>query len=142
MKRLLFSILACGLAALPLSAATDDEVAARKVVQELAGAFANDGFKIRDGNWTGSIQTGDSLIVQVNLYAGNQYWFSLGATDKAKKMQVTLFDETGKQVEVNHYQNGATAAAGYSPESSGPYYVRIQELEGAPASFCLVYSYK
>ena len=141
MKRLLFTILACALAQ-PLFAATDDEVAARKVVQELAGAFANDGFKLRDGNWTGSIQPGEPLLIQVNLYAGNQYWFSLGATDKAKKMQVIVFDETGKPVEVNHYQIGATAAAGFSPESSGSYYVRIQEMEGEPASFSLIYSYK
>jgi len=141
MKRLLFLILAA-FPALPLLAATDDEVAARKVVQELAGAFANDGFKLRDGNWTGAIQSKDSLLIQVNLYAGNQYWFSVGATAPAKKMLVTVFDETGKPVEVNSYQNGSTAAAGFSPESSGPYYVRIQEVEGEPASFCLIYSYK
>ena len=141
MKRLLFSLLACVLAQ-PFYAATDDEVAARKTAQELAGAFANDGFKLRDGNWTGPIQPKDPLILQVNLYAGNQYWFSAGATDKAKKMQVTVFDETGKPVEVDNYQNGATAAAGFSPESSGSYYVRIQELEGEPASFCVIYSYK
>ena len=141
MKRLIFSILAC-LLALPLFAATDDEVAARKVVQELAGAFANDGFKLRDGNWTGSIQPKDALLIQVNLYAGNQYWFSVGATDKAKKMQVTVFDETGKPVEVDSTQDGPKAAAGFSVETSGPYYVRIQELEGAPATFCLIYSYR
>ena len=141
MKRLLLPILAC-LLAQPLFAATDDEVSARKVVQELAGAFANDGFKVRDGNWTGAIQPGDSQLIQVNLYAGNQYWFSAGATDKAKKLLVTVFDETGKQVEVDNYQSGPTAAAGFSPESSGSYYVRVQEVEGGPASFCLIYSYK
>ncbi|MEI8342973.1 MAG: hypothetical protein WCH43_15730 [Verrucomicrobiota bacterium] len=141
MKRLLLLTLAF-LLAQPLFAATDDEVAARKVVQELAGAFANDGFKLRDGNWTGAIQPKDALLIQVNLYAGNQYWFSVGATAPAKKLLVTVFDETGKPVEVNNYQNGSTAAAGFSPESSGSYYVRIQETEGEPASFCLIYSYK
>lgn len=144
MKRLLFSILACCTLAHTLPAATDDEVTARKAVQELAGAWANDGFKIRDGCWLGSIQPVVPQIIQVNLYAGNLYWFSVGATDKAKKMKVEVFDETGNPVKVNDYQNGPTAAAGFSPESSGPYYVRImrEEKDGEPASFCLVYSYK
>jgi len=141
MKRHLFLTLAFVMA-LPVFAATDDEVAARKVVQELAGAFANDGFKLRDGFWSGQIKPKTPLTLQVNLYAGNQYWFSVGATDKAKKMTVAVFDETGKPVEVNDYQDGAKAAAGCSPETSGPYYVRIQESEGEQADFCLVYSYK
>jgi hypothetical protein len=141
MKRLLPFILLCALLH-PVCAATDDEVAARKAVLDLAGAFSNDGFKIRDGNWTGQIHLRETPLLQVNLYAGNQYWFSVGATDKAKKMSVTVFDESGKPVETNNYQEGARAAAGFSPEASGPYYVRIQELEGEPAQFCLIYSYK
>src|SRR5438445_11097980 len=40
------------LAAFALRAATDDEVAARKTVLDLATAFSNDGFKLRDGNFT------------------------------------------------------------------------------------------
>ena len=125
-----------------LQAATDNEVVARKGVQELAGAFANDGFKLRDGNWTGLIRTGESKVIQVNLYAGNQYWFCVGTTAEAKKLNLTVFDETGKLVEINNYQNNQTAAAGYSPELSGSYYVRIQETEGDPANFCLIYTYK
>jgi hypothetical protein len=61
-------------------AATDDEVSARKAALDLAGAFSNDGFKLRDGVWYGAIKPKDSQFVQVNLYAGNQYWFTAGAT--------------------------------------------------------------
>ena len=141
MKRLLFILLA---SALPcsLKASTDDEVEARRVVQELAGAFANDGFKLRDGCWIAPIQTSAPKLIQVNLYAGNQYWFCAGATPQAKKLLLTVFDENGKAMEVNNYQNGQTAAAGFSPELSGSYYVRIQEMEGERASFCLIYTYK
>jgi len=141
MKRFLL-ILMTGAFALPLLAASDDEVAARKAVLDLTGAFANDGFKNRDGNWTGTIRPGEGPVIQVNLYAGNQYWFSVGTTDKAKKMSVSVFDEFGKAVEVNAYQADGKAAAGFSPEASGPYYIRIRELEGEPATFCLVYSFK
>ena len=65
---------------------------------ELAGAFSNDGFKIRDGHWAGTLAPGESKIIAVNLYAGNEYWFSAGATEKAKKLAVDVFDETGAPV--------------------------------------------
>src|SRR5438067_1201808 len=79
-------------------AATDDEVAARKLVLDLAGAFSNDGFKLRDGNFSSAIAPKQNVLVQVNLYAGNQYWFSVGATGKATKLAIAVFDETGKPV--------------------------------------------
>lgn len=126
----------------PALAVSDGEVAAHKVAFDVAGAFSNDGFKLRDGYWSGIIHPKQSLFVQVNLYAGNQYWFCAGATDKAKKLLVTVFDETGRPVESEPYQDGVRAAAGFSPTTSGAYIIRIEEVEGDTASFCLLYSYK
>ena len=130
----------------PVSAAPADsegQVEAREVALELAGSFSNDGYKIRDGHWSGRLQANEAQRVVVNLYAGNQYWFSLGSTDKAKKLAVTVFDETGRQVEEEQfYRDVKRAAAGVSPVASGPYYVTVQLLEGEPTDFCLVYSYK
>jgi hypothetical protein len=123
-------------------AETDAQVAARKTALELAGAFSNAGFKIRDGHWSADIRPGEARILQVNLFAGNQYWFSVGATQSARKMKVTVFDEKGKMVESQAYAEGPTAAAGFEPDASGPYYVRIEEIEGEPATFCLLYSYQ
>jgi hypothetical protein len=40
------------------------------------------------------------------------------------------------------YNEGERAAAGFSPTSSGQYYISIGLLEGNESSFCLVYSYK
>ncbi|PWT79730.1 MAG: hypothetical protein C5B58_12950 [Acidobacteria bacterium] len=121
---------------------TDAEVQARKDALDVAGAFSNDGFKIRDGHWCGVVKPNDHALVVVNLYAGNQYWFSAGATEPAKKIAVSLYDETGKQVTTESYNNGDKAAAGFSPPSSGQYFVSVDLLEGEQSSFCLVYSYK
>jgi hypothetical protein len=142
MKRLLFSLACAALAAAPLHAASDDEVAARRTALEVAGAFTNDGFKLRDGNWCGAVEVGKARIIQVNLYAGNQYWFTLGATPPATKVAVTIYDEAGKPVEIDTYQDPSVAAAGFSPDASGAYYVKVEEIEGKPAAFCLIYSYK
>ena len=78
----------------------------------------------------------------VNLYAGNQYWFSAGATEPVKKIAVSVYDEAGKQVSTEGYDNGDKAAAGFSPANSGQYFVSVDVLEGEQGTFCLVYSYK
>jgi hypothetical protein len=123
-------------------AQTDQEVAARKTALEVAGAFSNDGFKLRDGHWAGPVRAGDHAVIAVNLYAGNQYWFSAGANETAKKIGVDIYDESGRQVAVDNYNAGEKAAAGFSPASSGQYFISVNLLEGAPSSICLVYSYK
>lgn len=136
-------------AALTLAATTafsapesDSEVNAHKAALDLAGAFSNEGFKIRDGHWAGTIKPHDHALIAVNLYAGNQYWFSVGATDMAKKLAVNVYDETGKLVQTESYNEGDKAAAGFSPTSSGQYYVLVDLVDGNESSVCLVYSYK
>ncbi len=121
---------------------SDTEVAARKAALDLAGAFSNEGFKMRDGHWSGTIKPKEHALIAVNLYAGNQYWFSVGATEPAKKISVNLYDETGKLVQTEGYSEGEKAAAGFSPTSSGQYYVLVDLVEGGESSVCLVYSYK
>ena len=124
-------------------AETDGQVASREIALELAGGFTNDGYKIRDGHWTGELKPGAPQILTVNLYAGNQYYFSLGSTDKAKKVAVVVYDETGQPVpEEQFFQDKQRAAAGVSPVASGPYYVSVKLVEGDAADFCLLYSYK
>lgn len=121
---------------------TDREVQAHKVVLDLAGAFSNEGFKMRDGHWTGTLKQKENALVAVNLYAGNQYWFSVGAVDPAKKIDVAVYDETGNRVQTEGYSDGEKAAAGFTPSSSGQYYVSVSLLEGGDSTYCLVYSYK
>lgn len=129
------------LASLP-AAEDDQQVEARKVALDLAGAFSNDGFKIRDGHWSGAIKKGEQALLAVNLYAGNQYWFSVGADQDSEKFSIQLFDESGKMVATESYEDNEKAAAGFSPTISGQYFVAIKPLEGKASTFCLVYSYK
>ena len=121
---------------------SDSEVAARRAALDLAGAFSNEGFKMRDGHWSGTIKPKEPALIAVNLYAGNQYWFSVGATEPAKKIAVNVYDVTGKLIQTENYSEGDKAAAGFSPTSSGQYYVLVDLVEGDESSVCLVYSYK
>ena len=55
---------------LPARGDTDTEVKARKAALDVAGAFTNDGFKMRDGHWCGTIKPHEHALIAVNLYAG------------------------------------------------------------------------
>jgi hypothetical protein len=125
-----------------VQAETDAEVQARKDALDVAGAFSNEGFKIRDGHWCGVLKPHDHALVAVNLYGGNQYWFTAAGTEPVKKIAVSVYDESGKQVITENYDNGERAAAGFSPANSGQYFVSVDLVEGEEGSFCLVYSYK
>jgi hypothetical protein len=129
-------------ASVVLRADTDAEVSARKDALELAGAFGNDGFRIRDGHSCGVLKPDDHVLIAVNLYSGNQYWFSVGTTEPLKKVAVSLYDESGKQMTTENINEGDKAAAGFAPENSGQYFVSVDSVEDQEGSFCLVYSYK
>ena len=122
-------------------APTDAEVEAHKDVLDLAGAFTNDGFKLRDGYYAGMLKTGQSVVIQVNLYAGNEYWFSVATAKPESAVTIAVYDEAGNLVKTNPYTDAHRAAAGFSPDNSGPFYLKIADT-GAPATYCTIYSYK
>ena len=143
MRRGLFFIMLLVIAGARVSLAdTDAEVNARKNALDVAGAFTNDGFKLRDGHWCGMLKPQDHALIAVNLYAGNQYWFSVGADASAKKFALQVYDESGKPVVTETYEDDEKAAAGFSPTISGQYFVSIKPVEADGSTFCLVYSYK
>ena len=143
MKRCLWFFLIFALSAsVVLRADTDAEVTARRDALELAGAFGNDGFKLRDGHSCGVLKPHDHALIAVNLYAGNQYWFSVGTAEPLKKVAVSLYDESGKQMTTENLDEGDKAAAGFAPESSGQYFVSVNSVADQEGTFCLVYSYK
>lgn len=139
MSRLIILLI---LLSLRVFAQSDEETASRKAALDLAGAFSNDGFKIRDGNYTATLTKGAPQIVEVNLYAGNAYWFIAASGNDTTKLAISVYDETGKALKVQRYGDGPRAAANLCPQVSGPYYLYVAEAAGAPATFCLTYSYK
>jgi hypothetical protein len=120
----------------------ETDVSARSKALELAGAFSNDGYKIRDGYWPGEIEPNRPQFLEVNLFSGNEYWFSAAINPPGRKIAVAVFNEIGKPTDFQTYEDGQVAAAGFVPEVSGRYYVKLTLLEGEKAQFCLLYSYK
>src|SRR5947207_15359123 len=100
MKRCLqfFPLIFALSASVVLRADTDAEVSARKDALELAGAFGNDGFKIRDGHSCGVVKARDHVLIAVNRYAGSQYWFSVGTAEPPRRVGVSGAVEYGNQM--------------------------------------------
>src|SRR6201994_3210754 len=125
MKRLLLSLSLVLGDSMLLGADSDDQTKAHSVVLDLAGAFQNDGFKLRDGTWYAQVSQGHPQTLQVNLYSGNAYWFSVAGTEGSAGLTVSVFDDHGNPVEAQSYQKDNRAAAGFSPDVSGLYYVEV-----------------
>src|SRR5437763_14154404 len=143
MKRRLFLAMMFVLAGVATSLAdTDAEVNARKNALDVAGAFTNDGSKLRDGHWCGSLKAQDHALIAVNLFAGNQYWFAVGATDPVKKIAVNVYDEMGKLLTTQHYDGGDRAAAGFSLTDSCQYFVSVELVVGGSCGVSMMYSYR
>lgn len=123
------------------AAPAEEEAAARKSATDLAASLPP-GFKLREGQWCGPLAPDESPLIQVNLYAGNEYRFLVGATSGVKSLGARLYDETGRPVAAQPTTPGNAVALSFAPEASGPYYLKIEEPEGDLATFCLIYSYK
>jgi hypothetical protein len=132
---------ATALAAPPLPFQEEALVAARRAALGLAGAWANDGFKTRDTYWNGRFEAGRPEVVPVSLFAGNQYWFSAAAPGGGP-LRVTVHDDAGRPVAGELYEDGARAAAGFAPDVTGTYFVKLEQSGNQPVVFCLIYSYK
>lgn len=126
----------------PQPVSPEQSVTARSKALDLAGAFSNDGFKIRDGHWDGVLEPGKPQLIEVNLFAGNEYWFTAAALSPARKITVVVFDHEGRPVDTSNYEDGPSAAAGLVSERSGPYYIQVDLTEGERADFCFLYCYK
>jgi hypothetical protein len=133
-------ILAVVIASNPATASDDPATACRRDALELAGAWTNDGFRLRDSYWSGTLAPDRPSLVRVNLLLGNRYWFTAAAA--SGDISVTVYGDTGMPVPFETHRDGARAAARVEPSSSGTYLVRVARTQGSPAPFCLVYSYK
>ena len=119
-------------------------MAAREDALELAGAFTNDGYKIRDGHWSRPAEAARAADRHGQPVRGQPVLFFARLDGQGEKGQGDrCTTRAGNQVgDEQFFQEKSRAAAGVSPVASGLYYVSVELLEGEQADFCLLYSYK
>jgi len=125
----------------------------RRLALETAGAFENDGFRIRDVEWSGTLSKGVPVFLQVTLFAGEDYWFVAASPTSGADLRVTVYDAFGKPVKGELWHSAANAqgtrsAAGVAPTQSGKYFVGVEGTNktdnpiAQPLDFSIVYCYK
>ncbi len=128
-----------------------DFVESKRHALDLLGGLVNHGFRVRDEIWEISLRPKKKELLQLTLFAGNQYWFAASASAPAQRLKLALYDNDGSPVALDlwkddHSISGARMAGGVVVSRSGNYYVGLEllEEEGAreavPAS--LVYAYQ
>jgi hypothetical protein len=139
---LLPTLLACAtfLNAAPPSG--DALITCHRAALELAGAWTNDGFRLRERSWSGNLPADRPALARVNLLAGNRYWFSAATNAASTNLTTRIYKESGAPVPAETWQDGPLSAAGFAPAETGCYLIAVSESRGTPVPFCLVYSYK
>jgi hypothetical protein len=126
---------------------------ARRLALETAGAFENDGFRIRDGEWGATLSKGVPVFLQVSLFAGENYWFVAASPVTGTSLRLKVYDASGKSVKSESWHSslkgeGTRSAEGVAPTQSGKYFIGVEGMHQTgspverPIDFSLVYCYK
>ncbi len=122
----------------------------RRLALDAAGAFVNDGFRIRDGEWGGMLTKGAPAFLSVTFFEGVKYWFVGASSSSGALLRLTIYDAEGKPLKGEQWKDsargaGTRCAVGVAPEKSGRYFVGVELMEnpnGSPVDFSVVYAYK
>jgi hypothetical protein len=119
---------------------TDQSSRSRAIA--LAGDFSGQGYHVRDGYWSGTVEKGKPVVIAINLFCGNDYWFSAASPNPSARLKVSIFDCQGRPAVSETYQEESRAAASITAARTGRYFVALDMTEGDKSDACMVYSYK
>lgn len=120
----------------------DPELQARQRALEFAAAFANQGYHLRDGYWMEVLQPKQPRRLSLQLFAGNEYWFSAGLAGTGGNLELKVYDQSGRVLDGQNFRREGSFAIGIEPETTGTYYLEVALADGEATPFCLVYSFK
>ena len=114
-------MLAVALLLLPpafLRATVDD---AHSFAMEAAVPFVNQGFIVREDYWNGEVKSGQQLMIKHQLFKGNEYAFWLATSNEGVKLELKVYDEKGKAVEIDQKAEDLWITARVNPPKTGTY---------------------
>lgn len=123
-------------------ATPDPSVPLRAKLLDFGGALANEGFRLRDGFWSGRLEPDKPRRLAVNLFAGNQYWFCAALGAPGSQPVLALYSPEGEEVEVAVYDGEGWAAGGVTAGVTGRYVLELKAPRGTASQFCLIYLFK
>ena len=114
----------------------------RSLALELAAGNEGEGYQVHDGFWSGTLTKAEPILLEVYLFAGNDYRFSAANVDALSQLRLSIFDAWGYPAGQEYSGDFSCSTAGISVIRSGRYFIRLVMTEGDKADTCMVYSYK
>jgi hypothetical protein len=114
----------------------------RSLALELAAGNEGEGYQVHDGFWSGTLAKAEPILLEVFLFAGNDYRFSAANSDAFSQLRLSIFDTWGYPAGQEYTGDSSCSTAGISVIRSGRYFIRLVMSEGDKADTCMVYSYK
>lgn len=106
------------LVALPCFATVDD---AHSFAMEAAVPFVDQGFIVREDYWNGEVKSGQQLMVKHQLFKGNEYAFWLATANEKVKLDLKVYDDKGKAVEIAPKVEELWMTVRVNPPKTGTY---------------------
>jgi len=92
---------------------------------EAATPYVEEGFQVREDNWSGEVEPGKPLLVRHQLFRGNEYWFWAGTSWPGATIKVDIFDSKGNSVGLESFAEGPHAGVRALPEKTATYFIRV-----------------
>ncbi len=88
----------CLMLAAGVSLATVDD--SHAFAMEAADSYVKQGFIVREDYWHGEVKSGQQLMVQHQLFKGNEYAFWIGSANEEVKFELKVLDAAGKAIQI------------------------------------------
>jgi len=126
-KTALIGLLTC----LPqLGLATVNE--ALSIAFEAATPYVEDGYEVRQDNWSGDLKISEPKLVKHQLFRGNEYWFWAGTSFPGCSIAIEIYDSTGHAVSLESFADEGKAGVRVLPAKTGTYYILVKVEMGNP----------
>ena len=85
--------------------------------------FVEQGFIVREDYWNGEVKSGQKLMVKHQLFKGNEYAFWLAAAVEGIELELNVYDEKGKAIELDTQKTDLWVTVRVNPPRTGTYTV-------------------
>jgi len=92
---------------------------------EAATPYVEQGFEVREDNWSGEVEPDKPLLVRHQLFRGNEYWFWAGTSWPGATIEVDIFDSEGNSIGLESFTKGSYAGVRALPQKTATYFIRV-----------------
>lgn len=130
------------LAITPLLHATVDD--AHSFAMEGATSHVEQGFIVREDYWNGEVKSGQKLMIRHQMFKGNEYAFWLGTSQDNVAMDLKVYDENGKAIELDPKTGKMFSTVRVNPPKTGTYTIvfSLTSKKEKSVYWALAYGYR